>query len=205
MLIRMLLKVFLLLSLSIGICLPSAYALWSYTKGVDEVECDIDTISLGEFIYLPEEVLPGDKESTNLHENHLELLINIIDHLDYGLNATKKPIVRNLLEDGAAVVYSNQNVSGGNLKHMLLDSSDVENLMFCVEYSTDTEYNVYTFSSLKVNSANVNVYIDVYKSIVQYNGTKWEAVRSFYGTAMIDAVYTFDHQQVVSIDVKTWK
>ena len=101
------------------------YAGWLYTGPVDDSTSTVD-VSLGVFEYKPEEVLPGGDEATKLHENHNNLVNNIVNHIDYGLNATKKPIVRKLLEDGAGVVYCDQNVSGGNLKHMMLDSSDVE-------------------------------------------------------------------------------
>lgn len=202
---RVLIKMVTLVLLCGCICLPSVNATWTYTKEVGESDYDLGYIGMSEFTYAPEEVLPGDKESTELHENHMNLLKNIVNHIDYGLNATKKPIVRELLEDGAGVVYSNQNVTGGNLKHMLLGSSDVESLMFCVQYITDTEYHVFSFSGIYVKRENVGTYIDVYKTITSYNGTKWEATRSYSGTAAIDVVYANGTEQLVSIDISTWK
>lgn len=180
------------------------YAIWFYTGTVEDFQTGID-LGVEIFEYKPEEVLPGDQEATELHENHNNLIKNIVNHIDYGLNATKKPLVRELLEDGAGVVYSNQNVTGGNLKHMLLDSSDVERLMFCVEFVTATEYNAYTFSSNLVGSQNIGVWIDVYKTVIIKTENTWVATKSFIGKAQISTVYTSSSEQVTSINVKTWK
>ena len=50
------------------------FALWHYTENntIDETK----EISLGivEFIYRPEEVLPGDEEADNIDQNHLLLV-----------------------------------------------------------------------------------------------------------------------------------
>ena len=148
--------------LIIAVFVPIVQATWIFTDASpNDVREDI-TLGMNEFYYKPEEVLPGDGEATDLHENHYNLVTNIVDHVTYGLNATSKPIVRELLEDGAGVVYSNQNVQGGNLKHMLLDSSDVEDLMFVVEYVTATEYNAYTFSGNSATYSNMGKFITVY-------------------------------------------
>ena len=197
---------FLVLGLLIVVILSTVgvYATWYYTGTVEDFQTGID-LGVEIFEYKPEEVLPGDQESTKLHENHNNLVKNIVNHVDYGLNATKKPIVRELLEDGAGVVYSNQNVSGGNLKHMMLGSSDVEGLMFCVEYVTDNEYNAYTFSGKLVGSQNIGVSIDVYKTVITKTGDTWVATISFIGKAQISTVYTSSSEQVISINVKTWK
>ena len=183
----------------------NVYAFWSYTEPVGESSYLMGSVGMGEFIFTPEEVLPGDKEATSLGENHLNLVNNIVSHVDYGLNATKKPIVRKLLEDGVPVVYCDQNVSGGNLKHMMIGSNDVDSLMFCVEYVTATEYNAYTFSGNLVERPNVGVIIDVYKTVIVKNGTRWTADRSYLGKAEIAVVYASSGEQLLSIDQKTWK
>ena len=168
-------KVFLIATLLVMVSIGSVSASWFYYLEPTPVSQGQVGIGMGMFEYAPEEVLPGDKEATELHENHYNLITNIVSHVDYGLNANKKPIVRKLLEDGAGVVYSNQNVSGGNLKHMMLDSSDVESLMFAVAYYTDTEYHAYTFSSAKVKSGLEGTVIDVYKTIiVKENISGWQ-------------------------------
>ena len=191
--------------IAVAILTSGVYALWIYPTPADGTSNGIG-LSVLDFGYAPEEVLPGDKEATNLHENHNNLITNIVNHIDYGLNATKKPIVRKLLEDGVPVVYCDQNVSGGNLKHMMLSSSDVEQLMFCVEYSSDTEYIAYTFSGKLVANVNVGKTIEVYKTIIEKGSNgKWVATKSYHGTAVISAVRASSSETLLSIDVSTWK
>ena len=197
---RFLLIGILLFILSFAL-VPGVFATWNYSSFGPEEKENLFSVSLNEFYYKPEEILPGDDEATDLHENHYNLLTNIVDHVSYGLNATSKPIVRMMLEDGAGVVYSNQNVQGGNLKHMLLDSSDVEDLMFAVEYVTATEYNAYTFSANSVTYANLDQYITVYKTqMIKGADGKWEAKRSFLGQAKVFRPPVTD----LSIDVTSW-
>lgn len=194
-------KILLLIFLCFTLSTASVYATWHYSNDLPSNENDTLQSTIIGFEYNPDAVLPGDQESTELHENHFNLVTSIVNHVDYGLNATKKPIVRKLLEDGAGVVYSNQSVSGGNLKHMLLNTSDVNNLMFVVQYSSDNEYIAYTFTGEKVNSSNIGTPITVYKTIMVKN-TRWEATLSYTGTA---EVFYADNQSVYSIDVSTWQ
>ena len=39
------------------------------------------------------------------------------------------------------VVYCEQNVQGGNLKHLIIDGTAAYNLLFQIEYVSDTEYS----------------------------------------------------------------
>ena len=181
------------------------YASWKYADQPVPEQNSLVGLAGKEFSYTPEEILPGDEESTTLHQNHQHLVTNIVDHVTYGLNATSKPIVRELLEEGAGLVYSNQKVQGGNLKHMLLNTSDVDELGFVVQYVTDTEYHTYTFASSTVYAANVGKTITVYKTIMVYDGTTWDATTSYEGSAQIARVATSAGEYVYSIDVSTYK
>ena len=181
--------------------IPGVFATWNYSLfPITEEQLFISTGGLAEFYYKPEEILPGEEEDTQLHQNHYNLLQNIVNHIDYGLNATKKPIIRNLLLENHGVVYSEQNVQGGNLKHMMLNTSDVDRLGFVVQYVSDTEFAAYTFSSTQLTS-KVGSYIEVYKTQIIYENGKWKDVRSFTGIAIV-----FRPQVVpLSIDVTTWQ
>lgn len=179
---------------------PGLFATWQYSfLPADEKNIQINN-SITEFYYKPEELLPGDGDATNLHENHYNLITNIVHHKTYGLNATSKPIVLNLLLKEKGVVYSNQKVSGGNLKHMLLGSSDVDKLMFVMQYVTDTEFAAYTFSGNDAVYANMDAYISVYKTQIIYQDGQWESVRSFTGQAKVFRPATVD----ISVNVETW-
>ena len=178
----------------------SVFGSWLYylePTGMAQGEAFVD---VGLFDYPPEEVLPGDKEATNLHENHFNLINSIVNHVDYGLNASKKPIIRELLLANHGVVYGDQNVSGGNLKHMLLNTSDVNALMYVVEYVSDTEFIAYTFHQNELGSGNLGAYIEVYKTIIVKDG-KWKATTSYKGKAKVVRPGVVSY----SIDVKTWE
>ncbi|MBQ3066412.1 MAG: hypothetical protein IJD18_00130 [Clostridia bacterium] len=165
-------------------------------------------ITLQEFEYTPDEVLPGgdqNDQEVEVGQNHNSLIDRIVNHVTYGLNATKKPIVKDLLlEDGLKAVYSNQTVSGGNLKHILIDDASMEALDFAVKYETDTFLTAYTFASKYLTSSQVGQTIEVYKTdIVLENGT-WVAKRSYKGTAVVSRVFV-QNKQIVNIDVFGWK
>ena len=176
------------------------FATWYYSNEPAIGAEDDSHVGIILFDYKPSEILPGDEEDTKLHENHYNLLTSIVNHVDYGLNASKKPIIRELLLEDHGVVYGDQNVSGGNLKHMLLNTSDVNALMYVVEYVSDTEFNTYTFVDKEANSDSVGQYIQVYKTIIKKN-TKWEATLSYEGRAKVFRPGIVSY----SIDVKTWE
>ncbi len=182
--------------LSIG----GVYATWQYSflpVAGQDVQVGVGLI---DFYYKPEEILPGGDDATTLHENHLNLINNIVNHIDYGLNATKKPIVLELLLEEKDKVYSNQNVTGGNLKHMLLDSSDVENLMFVVEYISDVEFAAYTFSGKQATYSNMDAYVTVYKTQIIKEDGRWKATRSFSGQAKVFRPTVVN----ISVNIDTW-
>ena len=82
----------------------SVNAQWLYHDPTIMFNQGVDTsVNLVEFEYTPEEVLPGGSGNTEqviVGQNHLMLIKNIVDHVTYGLNATSKPIVKELLEKG---------------------------------------------------------------------------------------------------------
>ena len=201
--IKIFTRVLLVVVLSVFFCtIVGAVATWRFSELPAVGNGNDFNVTLNVFDFKPSEILPGDQEDTQLHSNHYNLIESIVNHIDYGLNATKKPIVRELLEDGAGVVYGNQNVQGGNLKHMLLSGSDVNALMFAVEYHTDTEYWSYTFSQASINLATNGDYVEVYKTIVEKKNGKWEATKSYYGKAK---VFDTGVDGIISIDVKSWE
>ena len=57
-------------TVQIGIC--------AFTNTFDEKNIQINN-SITEFYYKPEELLPGDGDATNLHENHYNLITNIVN------------------------------------------------------------------------------------------------------------------------------
>lgn len=165
-------------------------------------------IILQEFEYTPDEVLPGgdqNDQEVEVGQNHNSLIDRIVNHVTYGLNATKKPIVKDLLlEDGLKAVYSNQTVSGGNLKHILIDDASMEALDFAIKYETDTFFTAYTFASKYLTNSQVGQTIEVYKTDIVLENGRWVAKRSYKGTAVVSKVFV-QNKQIVNIDVFGWK
>ena len=199
----------IILAIILMVCplVVSLNAEWMYPDMSLTLENGLDVnVDLIEFEYTPEEILPGgdNNEQVQVGQNHLLLIKNIVDHVTYGLNATSKPIVKELLEAGATAVYSNQNVSGGNLKHMLIQGSSMEALDFAVKYENATFYSAFTFESKWINSNSyIGQEIEVYKTDMIYENGTWVAKRSYKGTAKVARV-TAKNKQIVNIDVFSW-
>lgn len=190
--IKCLAKISMLLALLSTMLITSVFASWVYaTNPATSKTIDIP-ISLIEFIYTPEEVLPGH-EVGHLHQNHQEVVYNITDHVKYGLNYQQKPLLTNYLNQNG-VVYSNQKATGGNLKFL---GDESESIMWIVYKETDTEYHIFTFTDDRVNSSNVNYVKEVYKTKCVYENGTWQNVRAFKGeapVAEIDNLYTINYE-----------
>lgn len=183
--------------------LSGVYATWRYAVLKLPTTQENLNWSMTLFEYAPEEILPGGgTEVAPMGENHYALIEKILNEASYGLNATKKPIVHELLKKPGDVVYCNQNVQGGNLKHMLLDAAEgAEFLYFVITEISDTEYHAFTF----VEDALGGPYgseIEAYKTIIVCgdNGI-WTAPNSYKGYAKINEPVVVSR----GIDVTSWR
>jgi len=183
--------------------LSGVYATWRYAVLKIPTTQENLSWSMTLFEYAPEEILPGGgTEVAPMGENHYTLIEKILNEASYGLNATKKPIVHELLKKPGDVVYCNQTVQGGNLKHMLLDAAEgAEFLYFVITEISDTEYHTFTF----VEDALGGPYgseIEVYKTIMVCgdNGI-WTAPNSYKGYAKINEPLVVSR----GIDVTSWR
>ena len=190
------------LFLTMCLCVPGVYALWQYSPlaigaAISEIESEVDV-----FDYPPEVIVPGNQSATNLGENHLDIIRIIIEEKDYGLNATKKPIIHNYLEEVGDVVYCSQHTTGGNLKHLMIDStSSAERLYFIITKISDTEYHTFTMRYADLTSSPVGTEIEVYKTIMVKENGAWKATYSYYGKAKVNAPVAVSR----GIDVTSWR
>ncbi len=206
---RAILPVLLCLSF---LSIKSVYATFQFAglppdPGQTDLRLDIIT-----FEYKPEEVLPGGGTgggesgeggtTAPLGENHLKLITNLVDEKDYGLNATKKPVIHELLDNPGDIVYSDQNVTGGNLKHIMPSfSSETEKLYFVITKISDTEYHAFTFTASD-RLLPIGTDIAVYKTIMRKDGKGvWAATSSYKGYAKVNAPGIVSR----AIDVSTWR
>ncbi len=195
MLIKHLAKISALLALISTMLITSVFASWVYAEfSPKDHETNFD-LSMIEFVYKPEEVLPGH-EVGYLNQNHQEVIYNITDHIKYGLNYQQKPLLSNYLNQNG-IVYSNQKATGGNLKFL---GDESESLMWVVEKDTDTIYYIYTFEEEQVTSSNLNLLITVYKTKCVYKDGLWQNERAYVGEAPIARV-----SGIMTINVSKWQ
>ena len=203
----------LILCLVLLFSIGGAYATWQYAElSPQNVHQDVG-ITLNMFEYPPEQILPGgDTETAPLGENHLAL-INLIlweEEKGYGLNINNNVLIHKYLKN-VPVVYSNQKVSGGNLKFILDPHNNTHGLYYCIEKVSDTLYYSYTFDINHLSTASgTDDYIPAYRTSLVKTNNEWKATVSYEGVAktirLSELGVSADSQSLkYSIDVTTWR
>ena len=107
------------------------------------------------------------------------------------------------------VVYSNQKVSGGNLKFILDPQNNTHGLYYCLEKVSDTLYYAYTFSTDALSTAGgSDMEIIAYRTDLVKTDI-WRATVSHMGYAKTKSLSALDvsadpNAIRYSIDVSTW-
>ena len=193
-----------LCSLFVLASVGGVFATWYYTyKTAPSVQENL-SVTLSEFEWKPEEILPTESE---IGENPLALIELILNENNkgYGLNYDNKHVLEGYLNK-EGLVFSNQKVSGGNLKFV---SDETNQLYYCVEKITDTMYYAYTFSFSDLNSVKgTATAIPVYRTVLEKTD-KWRAPRSYFGYAQTKLLRAFGAENTpgtleYSVDVSTW-
>ena len=202
-----LLTVSILLGASTGV-----YALWNYANGAEPAETE-QSVGMGVFEYKAEEILPGGSENSGPVEiggNH-NVLIDLIlneDDKGYGLNINNNVVLHKYLKR-QPVVYSNQKVSGGNLKFILDVKHNTYGLYYCLEYISETEYYCYTFETDDLSTVGGSTTEMVAYRTILVKTDKWRATTSYKGYALTKRVSSMgasaDSNSIIySIDMSTW-
>jgi len=179
-------------------------ATWYFAEGSAKSVTDTMSITLSEFLWKPDEILPTESE---IGENHLALIELILNENEkgYGLNYDNKNVLEGYL-NRYGVVFSNQKTSGGNLKFV---SDETDQLYYSIEKISDTLYYAYTFSVNDLRMAmGTNTAIPVYRTILEKTD-KWRAPRSYFGYAQTKPLRDMNAENAsgtlsYSIDVSTW-
>lgn len=198
----------LLMALTVG----GVFATWKYAElSPTEVDQGVN-LSLSVFEYPPEQILPGgDTEQAPLGENHLALIDLILfeDVKDYGLNISNNTVIHQYLKSHT-VVFSNQKISGGNLKFILDPTNNTHGLYYCIEKVDNSHYYCYTFDvDALVTASGTTDYITVYRtSLVKTD--EWRATACYEGIAQTKKLSDMDESadpksHPYSIDVTTWR
>lgn len=143
--------------------------------------------------------------------NHYVLVDLVLNESNkgYGLNISNNVVLHKYLKQ-QPVVYSNQKVSGGNLKFILDPQNNTHGLYYCVEKVTDTEYYCYTFSTdALATAAGSDVMIPAFRTTL-VKTDYWRAAVSYLGnvkTASLSSLGVSADSQAIkySIDVSTWE
>ena len=193
-----------LCSLFILASVGGVFATWYYTYETTQNAQENFSVSLSDFEWKPAEILPTESE---IGENHLALIELILNENNkgYGLNYDNKHVLEGYL-DKYGLVFSNQKVSGGNLKFV---SDETNQLYYCVEKISDTMYYAYTFSFSDLNSVKGTATVmPVYRTVLEKTDI-WRAPRSYFGYAQTKLLRAFGAENTpgtleYSIDVSTW-
>lgn len=207
----------LALALVLLLTVGGVYATWSFTLGYTEPKSQDVGVSLSVFDYPPEQILPGggdntddDDEEVNINNTNHYTLIDLLLNADksYGLNQNNSFLYELLEVD--TLMYSNQHVTGGNLKFVLDDKTNTSGLYYCVEMISEIECYAYTFAKADLATAGGSVVeIPAYKTILKKD-TKWEAITSYLGYAKTVSLSSLGIQGgsqadiYYTIDVDTW-
>ena len=94
----------------------------------------------------------------------------------------------NYLDEDGNILYGQQSVSGGNLKHVLVKNTSAENVQFVITRISATEYHAYTYKVADLNSTSIGSFLEVYKTILVYGEhedgeTNWHLHGSMQGYA----------------------
>lgn len=154
------------------------------------------SITLSEFVWKPEEILP----SVTPGQNFLDLYESILENNKGGLNSSKDTLKNAVLKASNGLVYCNQNVQGGNLKHLFTTEASRE-LDFIVQYVSDTNFKLYTYKNADTNGAVGTTQIQVYMTILVQENNVWVGQETQLGMATLQY---FPNTNFIAIDVSTW-
>ena len=188
---------------AVFVSIPGVLALWHFFVPPAPITVQAEA-GVAVFDYPPEVVVPGGSTGVVAGQDHLDLLRLIVEDRTYGLNATKKTIIHDYLEDVGDVFYCGQHTSGGNMKEFFVDTNDESKLLyFVITKKSDTEYHTFTFRYVDITDNPVGTEIEVYKTIMTKENGVWGYTYSYRGWAKVNAPGVKWAPR--GIDVKTYR
>lgn len=196
-------KIFISLGLTLCVLLnlsfDGVWSQWQYSDSQAESVQRASGASIKEFLWDSEEILPGEG-NTDIGTNHLLLLNEILHNRKMGLNGQKTALFDATKKN--VILYSVDNVQGGNLKHLFIDElQGAQRLDFVLCYISDTELHLYTFENASLTNGVVDqTNITVYKSIlISTNGT-WDSIGTMYGHSVVRRI-----NNILTINPAEWE
>ena len=182
---------FMIFFTSIG----GTYATWFFAEEPSDSVNNTASLTLSEFTWEPEEILP----TVTPGQNYLTLHTSILDNGKNGLNSSKDALEKTIIKE--RLLHNTHNIQGGNLKHLFIDA-ECRELNFIIQYVSDTEFHLYMYKEDDVKTGAVGTTeIQVYKSILNKKNNKWIGSEAQFGYAKIQ--YLPD-TNIIAIDINSW-
>ncbi len=172
------------------------FATWFLAEESPKPVNDSQNITLSEFTWEPEQILP----SVTPGQNFLDLYQSVLDNIKGGLNSSKDTLESALLRSSNGLVHCSENVQGGNLKHLFITEESRE-LDFILQYVSDTLFNLYIYKQADTNGAVNVTRIEVYKTILIDENNVWTGQETQVGYATLQY---FSNTNVIAIEVSSW-
>ena len=177
--------------------ISGVFATWLFAEDPAETVVSSQNITLSEFYWKPEEILP----SVTPGQNYLDLHASILDNDKAGLNSSKGTLENAVVKDSDGLLHCDQNIQGGNLKH-LFTTQESKELDFLIKYVSGNEFLVYMYKNYDVYNAAIGVTrIQVYVTTYIKSNNTWAGKETHVGTALVQYL---PNSNVVAIDVDTW-
>ena len=132
--------------------ISGVFATWLFAEDPATSARQSTSITLSEFVWQPEEILP----SVTPGQNYLDLHESILDNIKGGLNSSKDTLENAVLRDRDGLLHSSQNVQGGNLSHLFI-TQETRELDFIVKYVTDTQFLVFMYKNYDVENGATGI------------------------------------------------
>ena len=124
------------------------YATWQYSN-IGPMPSNVEvTVKLGEFNWAGSGDLPTDSE---IGENHISLIQNIVDHAEHGLNANNSYLNEQIADrkDGGIGWSGGRDTLGSMAVSQSQELKEIfgleaNNLTFLIQFVSDTEYYIFT-------------------------------------------------------------
>lgn len=192
----------ILLVLILTASVSGVWAIWQYSE--DPVVSVTSTISIFAPEWEGEEILPDDSE---VGENHIELINQILNHTEHGLNAGSGSYLNEQIADrqdgglgwnGRDTLGSMAVTQSDELEEIF--GLDASNLTFLLQFTSDSEYYLFTTNVYLGERGTINFWgnnetpgsptvpigapiYPIYRTKLVKTGDTWAAVETLVGYA----------------------
>lgn len=125
----------------------------------------------------------------------------------YGLNDPQKGSVLVNAVKKQEIVYSSDNLQGGNIKHFASETRNTHNLDYLFEFISETEYVMYIWRLADVEKAETLIgqtAITVYKQVYHKENNVWKSSTTMAGYAVIKNIRNNSGSMIVAMVPSEW-